>query len=63
MQTYSFLGVPWWLWLLLALAVWVVVAMVRQASAKARHRVETERLAQAADAKHEGARTRHEGGA
>ncbi len=63
MQAYTFLGAPWWLWLVLALAVWAVVAKVRQASSKARHRAELERLAQAADATHEGARTRHEGGA
>ena len=63
MQALSILGVPWWLWLALALAVWVVVMKVRKASAKAKHRAEQERLAQKADAMHEGARTRHEGGA
>jgi hypothetical protein len=63
MLAYSFLGAPWWLWLALALVVAVVVVKVRQASSKARHRAEVERLAQAGDDAHEGARTRHEGGA
>ena len=51
----------------LVLAVIVVsillVAKVRQRTAAAHHRAETERLAELADAEHEGAMTRHEGGA
>ena len=63
MQAFSFLGVPWWLWLVLALVVWAVVFQARKATSKARHRADQEQLAQKADAMHEGARTRHEGGA
>ena len=63
MQAFSLLGIPWWLWLVAALAVWVVVVKLRKEAAKARHRAEQERLAQKADAMHEGAKTRHEGGA
>lgn len=56
-------GLPWWLWLVLALGVWAITVKVRKESAKAKHRAEQERLAQKADAMHEGAKTRHEGGA
>ena len=64
MQAFSFLGLPWWSWLpVLVVVVWVVAAQARKASAKSAHRAEQERLAQAADAMHEGAQTRHEGGA
>ena len=62
----SLSGLSWWPVLALvvgvvalALAVWPVIRRNRQA----RHRDETERLAQVADAEHEGATTRHEGGA
>ncbi|MEO6897497.1 MAG: hypothetical protein ABI218_12710 [Caldimonas sp.] len=63
MQSFSLLGWPWWLWLALVVVVFAAVVQVRKATAKSKHRVEQERLAQAADATHEGAKTRHEGGA
>jgi hypothetical protein len=44
------------------LGIWLGRNMGRRRAA-ARHRAEEERLAQAADAAHEGAKTRHEGGA
>ena len=47
---------------LLVVVVVIVLSRVR-AAAMARHREAAERLAQAADADHEAARTRHEGGA
>lgn len=62
MQANSFLGVPVWLWALLVLAVIVVAFLVGNAAARTRKREATEKLAQAADAAHEGALTRHEGG-
>ena len=63
MPAFSFLGLPWWAWLVVVVVVWVFVAQIRKASAKSKHRAEQERLAQIADATHEGAQTRHEGGA
>ena len=64
MQAFSFLGLPWWTWLaLVAIFVWIVVMQLRMTLGKATHRAEQERLAQAADAMHEGAKTRHERGA
>jgi flagellar biogenesis protein FliO len=44
------------------LGIWLGRKLGRRNEA-ARHRAEEERLAQAADAAHEGAKTRHEGGA
>ena len=44
------------------LGIWLGRKLGRRSEA-ARHRAEEERLAQAADAAHEGAKTRHEGGA
>ena len=44
------------------LGIWLGKKMARR-NEVARHLAEEERLAQAADAAHEGARTRHEGGA
>jgi hypothetical protein len=63
MQPDSFLGLSWWQWALVVLALGVVVVLARKAAARARHRERTEQLARAADAAHEGAFTRHEGGA
>ena len=60
-------GFPWWPILgfvvvgIGALALAIVPAVRRARQAK--HRDEAERLAQVADAEHETARTRHEGGA
>lgn len=63
MQLPSFLGLPGWLWLLVVLIGAIVgVHAMRQAAARRTHRHEEERLAQQADATHEGAQTRHEGG-
>jgi F0F1-type ATP synthase assembly protein I len=56
-------GMPWWLWLVLIVAGMAVAIVARKASARAAHRAANEKLAQAADAAHEGAITRHEGGA
>jgi hypothetical protein len=56
-------GMPGWLWAVLVVAGLAVAIVARKASARAAHRAATERLAQAADAAHEGAITRHEGGA
>lgn len=58
----SFLGISWWLWAGVILVVLIVAVLVRNAAARASKREETERLAQKADAVHEGAQTRHEGG-
>ena len=44
------------------LGIWLGRKLGRRSEA-ARHRAEEERLAQAADAAHEGAKTRHQGGA
>ncbi len=63
MQTYSFLGVAWWLWLLLVIVACAIAMKARKASARSTHVAEHERIAQEADAMHEGAKTRHEGGA
>ena len=63
MQTFSFLGVAWWLWLLLVIVVCAIAMKARKATARATHAAEQERIAQKADAMHEGAKTRHEGGA
>jgi hypothetical protein len=55
-------GLPWW-----ALAIIIVAAVAgsmagrSMGQAKARRKA-TEKMAEAADADHEGARTRHEGG-
>ena len=58
----TILGLPWW-----ALAVIVIAAiagsMAGRSMGRARaHRKAAEELAKRADADHEGARTRHEGG-
>jgi UPF0716 family protein affecting phage T7 exclusion len=56
------LGIPWW-----ALVILVVAAVAGTMAgrsigrAKARRRA-AEKMAEAADAEHEGAKTRHEGG-
>ncbi|HEV7576971.1 MAG TPA: hypothetical protein VGO85_13080 [Caldimonas sp.] len=63
MQPDSFLGLSWRQWALVALALSVVVVLVHKAVVRARQRERTEQLARAADAAHEGALTRHEGGA
>lgn len=63
MQPDSILGLSWWQWALMVLAVAIVVVLARNAAERARKRAQTEKLAQAADAAHEGAMTRHEGGA
>jgi len=61
------LGIPWWLLALLAVAAVLAVAFAGRAMGHMRERAEkrqqAESLAQAADAEHEGARTKHEGGA
>ncbi len=62
-MTSSILALPWWLWLVLVLVVAALVIVARKAAAKAAHRRGQEALAVRADAMHEGARTRHEGGA
>jgi hypothetical protein len=63
MKTDSFVGLPWWQWALIVLVAAAVALFLRQRIERARKRHETERLARQADANHEGARTRHEGGA
>ena len=63
MTSNAFLGLPVWLWLLAAVAIVVAVLFARRSGARLAHAREQEQRAQQAEASHESARTRHEGGA
>lgn len=63
MSTGSILGLPWWVCAgVLVVACVAVFVLVRGVVARAAHREAAEKLAQNADAVHEGAQTRHGGG-
>jgi UPF0716 family protein affecting phage T7 exclusion len=56
------LGVPWWVLVILVVAA-VAGTMAGRSMGRAKaHRKAVEKMAEAADAEHEGAKTRHEGG-
>src|ERR1019366_7978520 len=56
------LGVPWWVLVILVVAA-VAGTMGGRSMGRAKaHRKAVEKMAEAADAEHEGAKTRHEGG-
>ncbi len=62
MQVDLFARLTWWMWAALAIVCAAGFVWARHAASRSRHRREEERLARKADATHEGAKTRHEGG-
>ena len=56
-------GMPWWALALIVIAAFAGSMAGRHIGRARAHRKAVERLAQKADADHEGAKTRHEGGA
>jgi hypothetical protein len=56
------LGIPWWVLVVLVVAAVAGTIAGRSMGRAKAHRRAAEKMAEAADAEHEGARTRHEGG-
>lgn len=56
------LGIPWWALVIIVVAA-VAGTMAGRSMGRAKaHRIAVEKIAEAADARHEGAKARHEGG-